>query len=59
MGRGSEGKSRLIKNHVSGDHKAISGEIKAAIAFIVVRIPEEGSAWSEEQACEVRWLTYY
>jgi hypothetical protein len=25
MGRGSEGKNCLIKHHVSGDHKAISG----------------------------------
>jgi hypothetical protein len=41
MGRGGEGKNRLIKNHVSGDHEAISGEVEAAIAFMVVRIAEE------------------
>jgi hypothetical protein len=57
MGRGSEGKNCLIKNHVSGDHEAISGEIKTTIAFMVVGIPEEDNAWSEEQACEMWWLT--
>jgi hypothetical protein len=40
-GEAANGKNRLIKNHMSGDHKAISGEIKAAIAFMMVRIPEE------------------
>jgi hypothetical protein len=41
MGRGSEGKTHLIKDNVSGDHKVISGEINAAIAFMVVGIAEE------------------
>jgi hypothetical protein len=41
MGRGGEGKNRLIKDHVLGDHETISGEIMAAIAFMVVRISEE------------------
>jgi hypothetical protein len=41
MGWGGEGKNHLIKNHVLGDHKVISGEVKAAITFMVVRIAEE------------------
>jgi hypothetical protein len=41
MGRGGEGKNHLIKNHMSKDHEAISGEVKAAIAFMVVEIVEE------------------
>jgi hypothetical protein len=41
MGRGGKGKNRLIKNHVPGDHEAISGEVKAVIAFMVVGIAEE------------------
>jgi hypothetical protein len=43
MGRGGEGKNHLIKDHVLGDHEAISVEIKTAIAFMVVGIAEEDS----------------
>jgi hypothetical protein len=41
MGWGGEGKNHLIKNHMSGDHEAISGEVKATIAFMMVKIAEE------------------
>jgi hypothetical protein len=43
-GRGGEGKNRLIKDHVSRDHVAICGEVKAAIAFMVIGISEEDTA---------------
>jgi hypothetical protein len=41
MGRGSERKAGLIKNHVSRDNQAVCGEIKAAIAFVVRRVAKE------------------
>jgi hypothetical protein len=41
MGRGSEQKAGLIKNHVSRDDQAVCGEIKAAIAFVIRRVAKE------------------
>jgi hypothetical protein len=41
MGRGSERKAGLIKNHVSRDDQAVCGEIKAAIAFVIRRVAKE------------------
>jgi hypothetical protein len=41
MERGSEGKNHIIKNYMSGDHEATSGEVKTVIAFMVVGIAEE------------------
>jgi hypothetical protein len=59
MGRGSEGKDRIIRDHGLGDHKAISGQIKAMIDFMVVGITEKDNAQRAEQAYEVLWLTLW
>jgi hypothetical protein len=66
MGRGSEGKDRIIRDHGLGDHKAISGQIKAIsgqikamIAFMVVGITEKDNTQRAEQAYEVLWLTLW
>jgi hypothetical protein len=59
MGRGSEGKDRIIRDHGLGDHKAISGQIKAMIAFMVVGITEKDNTQRAEQAYEVLWLTLW
>jgi hypothetical protein len=59
MGRGSEGKDRIIRDHGLGDHKVISGQIKAMIAFMVVGITEKDNAQRVEQAYEVLWLTLW
>jgi hypothetical protein len=57
MGRGSKGEDCIIKDHMLGDHDAMSEQIKATIAFMVVGITEEVKAQRAKQAYEVLWLT--
>jgi hypothetical protein len=44
MGRGREGKIRLIKNNVLGDDNVVGGEIKTPITFVVSGVSKKNTS---------------
>jgi hypothetical protein len=53
MGRGSEWENCLIKDHVSGNHKAVCREVKTAITFVMFGIPKKDTTGGA--SCKFVW----
>jgi hypothetical protein len=44
MGRGSERKNSLIKDHMSGDHEAVCREVKTTVTFVMFGVPKKDAS---------------